>query len=208
MPRKTPGWETYNSKVEKAIISETFINGLNKSPQKLPLSSTVRNELEQIFSICSNRQFRVVLVEDYGDYKVFIQIPDGKSECDFYVWYAKFVDKKLAEFKVPTHDDLAKWYNRLKELSDRFEEYLINAVLRLIRDRESVKNIVERYFSELGENLKLDASKFLSTLKWIALQEDTNYPPPKRMGSKYTLAVYALLEAGFNMSEIRRIIKF
>jgi len=47
----------------------------------------------------------------------------------------------------------------------------------------------------------------LATLKWIALQEDINYPP-KKMGSKYALAVYALLEVGFTMKEVRRVIKF
>lgn len=208
MPRRAPRWEAHRPKVKKALSSGNFVNGLNVSPYKLPSSPTTRVELEQIFNICSNRQFRLILVEDYEDYKIFIQIPDGKSECDFYVWYAKFDDGKLTEFKVPTHDDLAKWYTRLKELSDKFEEYLINAVLRLVRDREAVKDIVEKYFAELEEELKLDVSKFLSTLKWISLEEDTNYPPPKRMGSKYTLAVYALLEAAFNMSEIRRVIKF
>ena len=208
MPRKAPRWEVYRPMVKETITSGNFVNGLDISPVKLPSSSTTREELERIFSICSNRQFRVILVEDFNDYKIFIQTPDGKSECDFYVWYAKFSNGKLTEFKVPTHDDLAKWYNRLRELSNKFEEYLINAVLRLVRDREAVKNIVEKYFMELEEELKLNVSKFLSTLKWIALEEDTNYPPPKRMGSKYTLAVYALLEAGFNMSEIRRVIKF
>ncbi len=33
-------------------------------------------------------------------------------------------------------------------------------------------------------------------------------PSNQTHGFKYTLAVYALLEAGFNMSEIRRVIKF
>ena len=59
----------------------------------------------------------------------------------------------------------------------------------------------------LGER-KLEVMKFLSTLKWIALEEDTNYPPPKYLGSKYALAVYALSEVGFSMSEIRKTIKF
>jgi len=208
LPRKTPRWETYLPKVKEIIASKNFINGLKNSPFKLPSSENTRNELEKFFRICSDRQFRLILVEDYDDYKIFIQIPDGKSECDFYVWYAKFTGGELAELKVPTHDDLGGWYNSLKELSNAFEEHLINAVLRLVRDREAVKDVVEKYFAKLEEKLKLDVTKFLSTLKWIALEEDTNYPPPKHMGSKYTLAIYALLEAGFNMSEIRRVIKF
>ncbi|MEM4444990.1 MAG: hypothetical protein QXJ21_06575 [Thermofilum sp.] len=150
----------------------------------------------------------MILVEDFSDYKVFIQTPDGKSLCDFYVWYAKFDSGRLIEVKVPTHDDLARWYNQLKSLAYELDEYLINAVFRVIRDREAVEVVVDRYFRELSEENRLNVMKFLSTLKWIALEEDTNYPPPNRMGSKYTLAVYALLEAGFAMNEIRRVIKF
>lgn len=191
-----------------AVSSGNFINGLNLFTQALPQPINVRQSLEQLFSICSNRKFRAVLVEDYMDYKVFIQIPNTKSGCDFYVWYAKLSDGQLIELKVPTHDDLAGWYIRLKNLSEELKEFLINAVLGLIGDKESVRGVVEKYFKNLSVELKVGLSKFLSTLKWISLEEDTNYPPPERIGSKYTLAVYALLEAGFSMSEIRRIIRF
>lgn len=208
MPRRQAKWESYYTQVEEIIRTGRFINGVNISPHKLPSPQTTRQELDKVFEICSNRDFRVILVEDYEDYKVFIQIPAGKTECDFYVWYAKLDSGKLVEVKVPSHDDLATWYNRLKSLACELDEYLINAVLRLVRDREAVKDIMEKYFKGLKNEHKLDVAKFLSTLKWISLQEDTNYPPPKMIGSKYTLALYALLEAGFNKSEIRRIIKF
>jgi len=208
MPRRTAKWESHRPRVEKAILTGSFINGLDLSPQKLPPPDLTKQELDNRFEICSNRAFRVILVEDFGDYKVFIQTPDGKSPCDFYVWYAKFSSGKLIEVKVPTHDDLAKWYIQLKGLAYELDEYLINAVLRVVRDREAVRDVVNRYFRGLSEENKLNVMKFLSTLKWIVLEEDTNYPPPNLMGSKYTLAVYALLEAGFTMSEIRRVIKF
>ncbi|MEM4562221.1 MAG: hypothetical protein QW123_05040 [Desulfurococcaceae archaeon] len=208
MPRRTAKWERYRPQVEKAVITGSFIDGLNLSPQRLPPPDLARQELDGRFGICSNRAFRVILVEDFGDYKVFIQTPDGKSPCDFYVWYAKFSSGKLVEVKVPTHDDLAKWYIQLKGLARELDEYLIDAVFRVVREREAVGDVVNRYFGELSEEAKLNVAKFLSTLKWIALEEDTNYPPPNLMGSKYTLAVYALLEAGFTMSEIRRVVKF
>jgi len=208
LPQKQPKWKTYRPFIEDAILKGNFIDGSKFSPQKLPPPEFTRQKLDEVFKICCDRTFRVILVEDFNDYKVFIQIPDGKSKCDFYVWYAKFISGRLIEVKVPTHDDLAKWYNNLKNSSYEINEHMINAVLRLIRDREAVKNIVERYFKELNEEDKLNVTKFLSTLKWIALEEDVNFPPPKLMGSKYTLAVYALLEAGFTISEIRRVIKF
>jgi len=201
--------EKHRETVREILNSNKFIGGLDYSPRKLPPASNARNELEKLFKICSDRDFGVVLVEDLGDYKVFIQISNSEPECSFYVWYANFRDDEcILEFGVPTHDDLIMWYIKLKKLSKEVNEYLTKALIRLIRDRLSVEEIVEKYFTKLDENIKLEISKFLSTLKWISLQEDTNYPPPKRMGSKYTLAVYALLEAGFNMSEIRRVIKF
>ena len=40
------------------------------------------------------------------------------------------------------------------------------------------------------------------------MQEDVDYPPLKYMGSKMSLAVYALLEAGFQLFELRGIARF
>lgn len=104
MARKQPAWAKHKPKVKSSLKSKTYINGLAISPRKLPEPHNVRNYLENVFKICSNRQFRLILVEDFKDYKIFIQVPDGKSECDFYVWYAKFDDSENpVECRVPTH---------------------------------------------------------------------------------------------------------
>ncbi len=207
--RRKPSWSKYEKLVNEAIVEKNYANGVGVIVDPLPLPDDVREVFEQHFKVHSDRSFRVILVEDYADYKVFIQIPDGKSEYDFYVWRAKFRDEQLVDVKVPTHDDLAAQYTELKSKHRDLEEYLINAVIKLIRDRWGVPRIVANYFNSLSEELKSEVGKFLSTLKWIALQEDINYPlKEKKMGSKYTLALYALLEAGFTMSEIRRVIKF
>jgi len=200
--------EKLHSEVGEAIRKGKFVKGLELSQQKLPPPPLTLMRLENEFKICSDRSFRVILVEDFGNYKVFIQVPNGKSDCDFYVWYAKFSNNVLVKWDIPTHDYLGNWYNELKNSSKELQEYMINATLRLIRDRDSVSDIVERYFSSLEKNLKFEVAKFLSTLKWVALEEDVNYPPPKYLGSKCTLAVYALLEAGFTLSDVRRIVKF
>jgi len=197
--------------VHKAISEKRYVDGTEAIVDPLPSPNEVRHALEQHFKVHSDRSFRVILVEDYGDYKVFIQIPDGKSEYDFYVWRAQFKDLKPVDVKVPTHDDLAAFYIQLKSKSEILKEHLINAVIKLIHSdyRWGVPKITSKYFTDLDEELKREVKKFLSTLKWIALQEDANYPPAERkMGSKYTLAVYALLEVGFTMSEFRRVIRF
>jgi len=209
--RREPGWLKHIDPVRKAISEKRYLDGTKVIVDPLPSPNDVRDILERHFKVQSDRSFRVILVEDYGDYKVFIQIPDGKSEYDFYVWRALFENGKPVDVKVPTHDDLATFYTQLKSKSEDLEEYLINAVIKLIHPsyRWGIPRITSRYFSNLDEELNRDVEKFLATLKWIALQEDANYPPRKRkMGSKYTLAVYALLEAGFTMSDIRRVIRF
>lgn len=174
----------------------------------LPPPEKVREIFEKEFNVASDRTFRIILVEDFKDYIVFLQIPNGKSKYDFNVWYAKYKKNELEEISIPTHDYLGNWYRELKEKSEIIEEYLINAILRSIRDREPVLEVVNKFFRSLKDPLKIEIRKFLCTLKWIALQEDINYPPPKYMGSKYTLAVYALLEAGFELKDLRRIIRF
>jgi hypothetical protein len=210
---KEPAWRNYESAVINAISKGSYENGVGIIVDPLPHPNDVRHVMEEKFKVYSNRKLRVILVEDFGDYKVFIQIiPNGKSKYDFYVWRASFKNGKLEDLKVPTHDELGKRYNELKKIKNKeIEEYLINAVIKLIHAnyRWGIPKIISRYFSNLEEGLKREVEKFLATLKWIALQEDANYPPKeKKMGSKYTLAVYVLLEAGFSMSEIRRVIKF
>jgi len=96
----------------------------------------------------------------------------------------------------------------LKRKHSTIDEYLINATIKLLRDRWSIDSIINYYFNALSDDLKIEIRKFLATLKWIGLQEDTNYPPPNYLGSKMTLAVYALLEAGFSLSDLRRVIRF
>lgn len=213
-PRKSkePSWLKYKEKVYQIISEKQYINGLGKIVDPLPKPSKVREVLENFFKIQSNRKdFRVILVEDYANYKVFIQIPNGKSDYDFYVWRALFESDKIVDLKVPSHDDLAEFFIKLKVAHEDIEKHLVEAVIKLIHPdyRWGIPKIVSKYFACLNEELKVEVEKFLSTLKWIILQEDANYPPQmKKLGSKYTLALYVLLWAGFNMSEIRRIIRF
>jgi hypothetical protein len=112
------------------------------------------------------------------------------------------------QVKIPTHDDLGKMFVELKRKHIVIDEYLINATIELLRDRWSINDIINHYFNALSDDLKFEIKKFLATLKWIGLQEDTNYPPPRYLGSKMTLAVYALLEIGFKLSDLRRVIRF
>lgn len=70
-----------------------------------------------------------------------------------------------------------------------------------------MNTIIEKYFSDLQEDLINYVKRFLLTLKCMAIQEDANYPPPK-LGSVYSLSVYALLEIMGGLAAIRKIIRF
>jgi hypothetical protein len=175
--------------------------------QDLPKPEEVRGFLQETLQITNKDHHRLILVEEIGDYKLFIEITQEaiKGDYDFIVW--RFSPTYNPIIKRPSHNDIAEVFLRLRTMHPDIEEYLINACFRLLRDRLSVENVMSRYFEKLSEELKKELEKFLHTLKWIGLQEDANYPPPK-LGSKMVLAVLALVETGFEPKDIRRVIRF
>jgi len=189
----------------RALSEKLYVNSVG-TIDRLPPPERVRNELDAKLGICRDRSPRLILVEKVDDYMVLITVPDGKTECDFRVW--RFSPDLKPQAKIPTHDDLGKMFAELKGKHSVIDEHLINAVLKLLRDRWSVDSVIDYHFSTLSNDLKTEVKKFLASLKWVGLQEDINYPPPKYLGSKMSLAVYALLEAGFTLSDIRRVIRF
>jgi hypothetical protein len=175
--------------------------------QDLPKREEVRGFLQETLQITNKDYHRLILVEKIGDYKLFIEITQEaiKGDYDFIVW--RFSPAYDPTIKRPSHNDIAEVFLRLRTKHPDIEKYLINACFRLLRDRLSVENVMNEYFEKLTEELKKELEKFLHTLKWIGLQEDANYPPPK-LGSKMVLAVLALIEFGFEPKDIRRIIRF
>ncbi|MCC6005688.1 MAG: hypothetical protein LM590_15220 [Thermofilum sp.] len=198
-------WSVEN--VENIIKQGRFIDKVG-SVDKLPQPQKVIRELDEKLSICKDRSSRLILVEKLGDYMVFIAVPAGKSNCDFIVWRYSPGLRGEQPLIIPSHDYLGRKFIELKGKNEVIDEYLINATLRLVRDRMSISEIMQRYFAGLSTALKEEIEKFLITLKWVALQEDVNYPPPRYLGSKMVLAVFALLEVGFKPSELRRVIRF
>jgi len=221
-------------KIFKDKIINLYVN--NRIPDKTNLFSNIMLEAEEArgilhsnLNICGEvgkRVFSVYIVEKLVDdqFIVLIQIPDGKKakpikvsdkikygldkesdvSCDFNVW---FIDKVSNQVILPTHDYMFSWYIRLKNSID--ERVVYDMISLLIRDRINYPDILSHYYNMLkNESIKNELQKFLATLKWLTLEEDVNYQPPKYMGSKYMLAAYALLEMGFSPQEIRRLIRF
>jgi len=193
--------------VRNSILSGNIVNAIGIL-DPIPPRKDIRKTLSEPPIKILDRSPRVIIVEDLENYKIYIQIPGDKSEYDFFVWRAIFDQSgNIVDLKIPTHDDLGKMYLDLKRRSSILDEYLINATLRFIRDRWPLNKVLNNYFSELSIDLVNEVKKFLLTLKWIAIQEDANYPPPK-LGSLYALSVYAILEVVGDLSAIRRIIRF
>jgi hypothetical protein len=176
--------------------------------QDLPKPEDVRDFLQEKLQITNRDNHRLILVEEIGDYKLFIEITQEaiKSDYDFIVWRLSPTYNPI--IKRPSHNDIAEVFLRLRTMRPDIGEYLINACFRLLRDRLSVEKVMNRYFEKLSEELRKELEKFLHTLKWIGLQEDANYPPPKQLGSEMVLAVLALIEFGFEPKDIRRVIRF
>ena len=208
MPRESvrqKAMEKYISEVRRKILNNEFINAVG-ALDSLPPRERVREVLTKPPFNILDRTFRIIKVEDLGDYKVYVQVPGEKTEYDFFVWRAIFYGSQV-DLKIPSHNDLGKMYLDLKKRSHLLDEYLINSVLRFIRDRMPLNDVINRYFTTLPAGLLYEVKKFLLTLKWIALQEDANYPPPN-IGSLYALSVYAILEVSGDLSAVRRIIRF
>jgi len=191
-----------------------------------------RKELNKILSICRKKgesKFKVIKVEDFGDFQVLIQIPNGKKAlnirkkdlpdlglenidkdeivCDYNVWFLSKNGQNEIKCILPTHDYMFKWYKTLNSKLTNQSLYLL--IEKLVRERVNHNLIIDELSKKIeNNNLICEIQKFLATLKWIILEEDVNYPLPRYMGSRYTLAAYALLEMGFDPQEIRRIIRF
>lgn len=171
--------------------------------ERLPMPNEAREFVKIRLKVSTNDR-KLILVEDLGKYQVYLQFPGRKSEFDFIVW--RFSPDLDPELKIPTHVDLGEMFLDLKNSDPLIGRLLLDSIFGFVRYRQSMKEIMKK-FEPFEEKVKRNVLTFFSTLKWIALQEDVNYPPPY-LGSKYTLAVYVLLSNGFELRDIRRMLKF
>ena len=218
--------EAYKRKIIEKYVNNEIIDLTIICSPLMPSAGKAREILHKILNLCGpkgKREFKVYLVEKINGFKVFIQIPDSKTAygltkrerqlygvegeitCDFNVWFLE--GENPEELILPTHDFMFNWYDKLRK--NIAKGLLFAMVEALIRRRMNPHSIVKTFLSsKVSKEILYETEKFLTTLKWIVLQEDVNYKPPRYMGSKYTLAAYALLEMGFTQQEIRRLIRF
>jgi hypothetical protein len=149
----------------RALSEKRYMGSIDR----LPPPEGVRNELDAKLGVCRDRPPGLILVEEIDDHMVLIAVPDGKTERDFRVWRSSPDLKPRA--KIPTHDDLGKTFAELKGKYGVIDEHLINAILKILRDRWSVDSVIDHHFSALSNDLKTGVKKFLATLRWVGLQE-------------------------------------
>ncbi len=186
--------------IDATIESRTLLD-------PLPPRDRIRDVLRKPpFEVIKRAPHRLLKVEDLGSYKVFIEIPGRKSEYDFYVWAVRF-HNNVINAEIPSHDSLGEMYLNLRNKHKVLKESLFRAVLAFIKHRQQLQSVIDMYFKGLEDKLINEIKIFMLTLKWVALQEDVNYPPPQ-LGSLYSLVVYAVLEVIEDIRALRRVIRF
>jgi len=90
--------EKYIGQVRDEITKGKVIDATNIF-DPIPPREQIRDKLAEPPINILDRKFRVIKVEDLGDYKIFIQIPGEKTEYDFFVWRALFRGNNLIDLK-------------------------------------------------------------------------------------------------------------
>ena len=149
------------------------------------------------------------IVEEISGYKLIIKKPDSKkikanlegcrNQKDFTIW----VFEPNGNHWMPTHLETLRAFHNLNRPNKQSLFCAIkDVVLNFIEPVESWRThhcqniIVEGYPSLL----------ILSYLKWMAVLEDTHYPPNTYLGRKMAFAGYVLINSGlYTPDEIKRL---
>ncbi len=151
------------------------------------------------------------LVEQVDNYRIFVRKPDTlgikkaltgcENPKDFTIW----VLEPDGNYWMPKHLETLKAFY---DLDHNEKDNLFAAI------REVVLDFVEPTQSWQSNNCQnINVSGYpsllvLSYLKWMAVLEDTRYPPPTYLGRKMAFAGYVLVHSGlYAPDEIKRVLK-
>ncbi|MCD6220296.1 hypothetical protein J7K43_07940 [Candidatus Calescamantes bacterium] len=151
------------------------------------------------------------LVEEVNKYKILVKKPDtleikaNLTGCtnpkDFTIW----VFEPNGNYWMPKHfETLKAFYN----LNPNQRDNLFNAINEIVLNfREPIQSWQNNNCKEI--NLAGYPSLLvLSYLKWMAVLEDTRYPPNIYLGRKMAFAGYVLVHSGlYKPDEIKRLLK-
>ncbi len=151
------------------------------------------------------------IVEEVDDYKVVVKKPDTRGvksklvgcehQEDFTIW----VFEPSGCYWMPKHLETLKAFHGLVSPA---KQSLFKAIKDVILNFQEPK---VSWTAHKCQNIQLcgyPTLLVLSYLKWMAVLEDTRYPPAKYLGRKMPFAGYVLVYSGlYSPNEIRRLLK-
>ena len=151
------------------------------------------------------------IVGEVNGYKIVVKKPDTigvrakltacKNQKDFTVW----VFEPNGCYWMPKHlETLRAFYN----LEPHSKQSFFNAIKDVVIDFQEP---MVSWNSHECQTIYLNGYSsllVLNYLKWMAVLEDTRYPPDKYLGRKMAFAGYVLVHSGlYSPDEIRRLLR-
>ncbi|MCD6372527.1 MAG: hypothetical protein J7L37_03110 [Thermococcus sp.] len=141
----------------------------------------------------------VYLVEDLGFAKIYLQKPGTrqKGEYDFSVWVEKI---EKGDKWQPDYGEMFKLFYKLKQKDPNKSSILYEALKGIVLDDMEPKEFFNKVSSIRIDHQKLGnipATYLITIFKWIAMQEEVNYPTSYgKFGKKMPLFGIALIHLG------------
>lgn len=190
---------------------------LGKCPHKLkppnPSNAQILNlpnspNISSLFCQYPNGDY---IVEEVNNYKIVVRKPNSKkvkgklqncpNQSDFTIW----VFEPNNNYWMPKHLETLKAFY---QLNSNVRNIVFNAIKDVII---GFKEPQEAWINNKCQNIYLKGYSLLlvlSYLKWMAVLEDTLYPPNNYLGRKMAFAGYILINSGlYNPDEIQRLLK-
>lgn len=160
---------------------------------------------------CMQPNGEYIVEEINNSYKIVVKKPDTKgvkatltgcrNQKDFTIW----VFEPNGRYWMPKHLETLRAFYNLKWHS---KQTLFNAIKDVVIDFQEP---IISWNTYSCQNIYLNGYPsllVLSYLKWMAVLEDTIYPPNKYLGRKMAFAGYVLVSSGlYSPNEIRRLLK-
>lgn len=151
------------------------------------------------------------LVEEVGDFRVIVRKPNSKTprdamkHCnvhrDFTVWV---VEPNNISW-MPSHLKTLEAFSKLPQPE---QNKVFNAIKAVILDYREPIDAIQEFDCTTQTMDGYPVALILSYLKWLAVLEDTLFPPPKYLGRRMAFAGYVLVRSGFYLPEdLRRVLK-
>ncbi len=181
-------------KVCEALFNSSYVTALGKFADALPEPEEVSQRVKELFGTVD-----VALVEDLGYKRIFISRPGFKGQDDFIVVSYDVIESRV---KIPSHDDLARSFEELWKADPSEAEKTLDALVYMVRDRLGDERASKRAGLTIPSR---GVDELIKTFKWIALQEDANYPPPENLGGVMALMYIASANFLLERDLLRRV---